>query len=204
MKQGELVDKSFEFAIAAHKGQYRKDFPLPYATHVIEVYKRLFNYGVRDEEILSAALLHDYIEDVNTETGYEVLVEQFGVRVADVVQECSRTGGDHVGNNHKLDFLKSFSKKSCASVALKIADRVCNVRDYLHADRPIYAAWYALQAYPLYQRYSEDINSKYMRVLNLKYIDEDLRFLSDLIRTRYDVWEGYSKFDNILMKRPRE
>lgn len=204
MKKGELVEKAFDFAIEAHKGQYRKSFPLPYATHVVEVYKRLFNYGVRDEEILAAALLHDYIEDVNTKTGYKVLVAEFGERVADIVKECSRSGGDNVGNNHKLDFLKSFLKTSYAAALIKIADRVCNVRDYLHAGRPIYAAWYALQAYPLMDRYYEAISNGESKEIPTPYISDDIVFINQLVQEQYGKRPEQPKLDKILMKRPRE
>ena len=210
-QRGELVDHAFHFAVEAHREQKRKDFPLPYSSHVIEVYKRVFGYGVRDEEILAAALLHDIIED--TDYDFDYLKSQYGLRVASIVKECSRSGGDHVSNKEKLLFMKSFEKKSIESVIIKIADRYCNVMDYHQARRPIYAAWYALQAYPLYDRWttcpvecsnmgvvfsSEDIinlRSKYLlqypKLKQLQYANQNRE-------------EYLKKADKILMSRPRE
>ena len=75
---------ALSFAAQAHDGQYRKDGRTPYAAHparVLLILRDLF--GVTDPEVLTAAALHDTIED--TTTDWDELAEQFGERVAHFV-----------------------------------------------------------------------------------------------------------------------
>lgn len=202
MKQGELVEKSFYYAVDAHHGQYRKSFPLPYATHVIEVYKRVYNYGIRDEEILSAALLHDVIED--TVIKYQDLMNDFGKRVADIVLDCSREG-ENVTNKEKLDFMKSFSNKSNESVIIKVADRTCNVMDFYYDGREHYASWYALQAYPLIdmalirKTYDDDTID-----FDKQFFHDDVMYIENMSNTFYSDLVFPGDIDRILLNCPVE
>ena len=72
------------FAARAHRGQIRKDGQTPYAAHVVRVcliVRHLF--GIDDPSALTAALLHDTIEDTTTDR--DDLIEKFGATVADWV-----------------------------------------------------------------------------------------------------------------------
>ena len=56
------------FAARAHRNQWRKDGQTPYVSHVFRVcltVRQLF--GVDDDDVLTAALLHDTIEDTDTD-----------------------------------------------------------------------------------------------------------------------------------------
>lgn len=132
-----------------HGFQTRKGIEIPYMTHLYEVMKRVLRYGVTDDDVLAAALLHDIIED--TPCGCLWLKEEFGDRVANIVVECSRNEEDGYTREGKLKFLESFETKSWESIIIKIADRRCNVNDYLADGKVYYGCWYALQAYPLYR-----------------------------------------------------
>lgn len=69
------------FAARAHRHQLRKDKETPYAAHpfrVCLVVRQVF--GIDDPAVLTAALLHDTIED--TTTDYDDVVELFGEDVA--------------------------------------------------------------------------------------------------------------------------
>lgn len=69
------------FAARAHHGQLRKDGKTPYASHpsrVALVVRDVFE--VSDRQIITAALLHDTIED--TTTDFDDLAEKFGGDVA--------------------------------------------------------------------------------------------------------------------------
>lgn len=151
-----LLDKSFKFALEKHHGQYRKSRCIPYFTHVVEVMK-LLSRITTDEEVLCAAILHDYIEDcdlhLSIQERFNILVAEFGQRVAEIVLECSREGGDDVTKRQKYEFLETFEKKSFESILLKICDRFCNVTDYFNDGKEKYCAKYAAQAYPLYRAY---------------------------------------------------
>lgn len=72
------------FAARKHDGQTRADGVTPYFSHVSRVTLILSHvFGVTDPEVLTAAFLHDTVED--TATDYDELAEQFGERVADYV-----------------------------------------------------------------------------------------------------------------------
>ena len=57
-----MIDRAIEFATKAHKGQYRKGTKRPYIVHPMEV-GEIVSSMTTDEEIISAAILHDTIED---------------------------------------------------------------------------------------------------------------------------------------------
>lgn len=76
--------KAAAFAAQRHRHQIRKDGITPYIAHpfrVAMIVRDMFEVG--DEEVLAAALLHDTIEDTNTD--YDDVKELFGERVADLV-----------------------------------------------------------------------------------------------------------------------
>ena len=72
------------FAARKHDGQTRADGVTPYFSHVSRVTLILSHvFGVTDPDVLTAALLHDTVED--TATDYDELAEHFGEKVADYV-----------------------------------------------------------------------------------------------------------------------
>src|SRR5437867_11843556 len=77
------------FAARAHQGQLRKDGRTPYASHVFRVCLILRHvFDIDDPKVLTAAVLHDTLED--TTTDYDDLAEQFGNEVADRVAALSK------------------------------------------------------------------------------------------------------------------
>src|SRR6476660_6714705 len=69
------------FAARAHRHQLRKDGQTPYAAHPFRVCLIVRHvFGIDDPDTLTAALLHDTIED--TTTDFDDLEKQFGVKVA--------------------------------------------------------------------------------------------------------------------------
>ena len=78
-----LWHEAAALAARAHRHQLRKDGETPYATHTARVALVVATlFGVDDEAVLAAALLHDVIED--TPLDYDDLLEGFGVEVADL------------------------------------------------------------------------------------------------------------------------
>lgn len=76
--------RAASFAARKHHGQTRADNRTPYFAHVARVTLVLAHaFGVDDEEVLTAALLHDTLED--TATDYDEIAALFGARVADYV-----------------------------------------------------------------------------------------------------------------------
>ena len=80
---------TFRFAANKHRQQRRKDSDRsPYINHPVEVVQLLWEVGgVRDRDILLAAILHDTIEDTGTQP--EELTALFGETVTSYVLEVS-------------------------------------------------------------------------------------------------------------------
>jgi (p)ppGpp synthase/HD superfamily hydrolase len=77
------------FAARAHRGQLRKDGATPYHSHVFRVCLIVRHvFGVDDPAVLTAAVLHDTIED--TTTDFDDLDERFGPEVAGWVALLSK------------------------------------------------------------------------------------------------------------------
>jgi guanosine-3',5'-bis(diphosphate) 3'-pyrophosphohydrolase len=73
--------ESVSFATRAHQHQVRKDQRTPYVSHPFRVCLILrLIFGIEDPRILTAAILHDTLED--TQTDFDDLEEQFGREVA--------------------------------------------------------------------------------------------------------------------------
>ena len=58
-----VVERAFEVAERAHKGQLRKSGD-PYITHPVAVAEILLDFGL-DANSIAAALLHDTVEDTS-------------------------------------------------------------------------------------------------------------------------------------------
>jgi len=76
--------KAASYAARKHIDQKRADGATPYFAHVARVtliVRHLFN--ITDQDVLTASLLHDVIEDTNTD--HDEIAEIFGARVAKYV-----------------------------------------------------------------------------------------------------------------------
>lgn len=124
-----FVLKALRFGIDRHQGQSRKFSGLPYITHPLSVSYVLAHYKQSEKlnELLAAAILHDILED--TDTNFEELAEMFSPLVASLVLEL--TSDKHVIKKiGKLEYLK---KKlvgiSSYALVIKLADRLDNISD---------------------------------------------------------------------------
>jgi len=61
-----IFTKALTFGAYKHRNQRRKNGDIPYINHPIEVADILAKAGVTDYEVLSAAVLHDTVEDTDT------------------------------------------------------------------------------------------------------------------------------------------
>jgi (p)ppGpp synthase/HD superfamily hydrolase len=170
-----MLSKAVMYATTKHDGQYRKVSNLPYIVHPMEVMKRVSSYGITDTDILSAAVLHDVIEDCNVT--YKEIKSEFNKSVADIVLECSRGESEN-----KVKFLKGFETKSVQSIIIKIADRFCNVHDYISDGNEKYSIKYANQAEPLYIFMTDGrtLHQNYINNAIYKKITTDISILRNL------------------------
>lgn len=138
------------FAAERHSNQRRKGKQAaPYINHPIGVASCLADAGVEDPDILAAALLHDTVED--TDTSLEELEQLFGARVAGIVAEVTDDKSLPKAERKRLQILTA-SKKSIEAKQLKLADKICNLRDL--RDNPPHWNDERINAY---YRFAEDV-----------------------------------------------
>lgn len=183
VKEVDIVKESIRFAVDAHQGQIRKYTKLPYVFHCFDVAKRAKSYldkfSVNDDDFTAACILHDVLEDTKV-TGDQIK-DVFGSNVLNIVQAVTRPANESNDFADKYRYLKNFKNKSKEAIVLKIADRVCNVMDFLQdPETAWYALRYALQAYPVYRAYADCDN------ISPKVISE-IAGVENLIRMRYNV-----------------
>src|SRR5207245_4512347 len=81
--------EAISFAARVHHGQLRKDGRTPYASHVFRVcliVRQVFE--IDDASVLTAAVLHDTVED--TTTDFDDLKNEFGEKVAGWIAALSK------------------------------------------------------------------------------------------------------------------
>jgi guanosine-3',5'-bis(diphosphate) 3'-pyrophosphohydrolase len=126
-----LVEAARKLCVSAHNGQTRANGK-PYHTHPFAVAQLLAEYGMNDPEILAAAYLHDVLED--TKTSRKEIAEDFGKRVAKLVEEMTIDAKDQGSFEAKQTALLSAAKKMSQDAKwIKLADRVHNLREKLPA-----------------------------------------------------------------------
>jgi guanosine-3',5'-bis(diphosphate) 3'-pyrophosphohydrolase len=123
-----LILKALRFSADKHRHQRRKgEDASPYINHPIEVTETLWNVGqVRDVTLLVAAILHDTIED--TQTTPEEIKTLFGQEVLSLVEEVSDDKSLPKAERKRLQ-IETAPHKSFLAKQLKLADKICNVRD---------------------------------------------------------------------------
>jgi guanosine-3',5'-bis(diphosphate) 3'-pyrophosphohydrolase len=116
------------FAAEKHRHQRRKDAAAsPYINHPIAVANTLAVEGrVTDEAILLAACLHDTVED--TQTTFEEIEETFGTEVSNLVRSVTDDKSLEKAERKQLQ-IEHAAKSSDKAKQIKIADKICNVRD---------------------------------------------------------------------------
>jgi guanosine-3',5'-bis(diphosphate) 3'-pyrophosphohydrolase len=122
------------YAAEKHRDQRRKDaVAAPYINHPLAVASVLASDGgVTDVNLLMAALLHDTVED--TSTSSDELTESFGSDVSYLVGEVTDDKSLPKAERKQLQIDNSPGKSERAK-QLKIADKICNLRD-INASSP--------------------------------------------------------------------
>ena len=123
------IRRAFDFAVAAHNGQARKDGS-PYVTHVIAAATIAAQMGL-DDDALIAALLHDVLED--TDVTYDELAREFGKDAADIVEgvtKLTRVQYSTVEETQMENLRKMLlaMAKDIRVILIKLADRLHNMR----------------------------------------------------------------------------
>lgn len=134
----DLIVRAYFFADKAHSGQIRRSGD-PYISHPVEVANILADMKA-DDKMLTAALLHDVIED--TDVSHEEIAKEFSDEIAvlvDGVTKLSRMSFTSyeerkAENARKMIFAIS---KDVRVILIKLADRLHNLKtlQYLPEDK---------------------------------------------------------------------
>ena len=137
-------EEALQYATQAHAGQTRSGGD-PYITHPMRVADHIRQYKQSHnlDALISAAYLHDTIED--TDTTQEALHDLFGGLVASLVKELTsdpeqiKKMGKAAYLSHKMAVMSSYG------LVIKLADRLDNVKDITTARTPQWRAKYAAE-----------------------------------------------------------
>jgi hypothetical protein len=122
----ELIGRAYDVAAQCHQGQKRYSGD-PYITHPVAVAAILAGFGIADDQMLCAAILHDTVED--TPYTLSALRRDFGPGVAAIV--TGLTALDHLGRSqqHKTcQIVATMGSADTRVVTMKMADKLHNMR----------------------------------------------------------------------------
>jgi GTP diphosphokinase / guanosine-3',5'-bis(diphosphate) 3'-diphosphatase len=118
------------FAADKHRNQRRKDLEaIPYINHPIALAFELTDKGkVSDFDVLTAAVLHDTLED--TATTERELLGMFGAKITSIVLEVTddKTLSKQERKQKQIEKAPNSSKEA---KLIKLADKLCNLQDIL-------------------------------------------------------------------------
>lgn len=163
-----------EFVVKAHNGQVRKHSGVPYVMHVFSVMNFLLECGITDPNIFAICLCHDILEDC-PHISYEELESVIGVENAKVVLELTFDSS----KISKSEYLESFKDKSLQALIVKIADRICNTKDFYNSDSK-YAPVYWKKATALLSVFSSKMTD-FQATFGLT-VTANIKYNIDLIR----------------------
>src|SRR4051794_33916291 len=152
----ELVTRAFRYAAAAHEGQQRQSGS-PFIEHPVGVAQICAQLHL-DEQTLAAALLHDVVED--TESDIDDVRAEFGDEVAKLVEGVTKLtriqfqSREHAEAENYRKMVVAMSE-DVRVILIKLADRLHNMRtiEYLGKQKQIQKAKETLEVYaPLAHR----------------------------------------------------
>src|SRR5437764_1081085 len=167
----DLLARAFRFAAEAHDGQQRRSGEA-FIRHPWGAAKILADLR-QDEQTIAAALLHDVVED--TETDIEAVRAEFGDEIAQLVEGVTNLTRIHFESREQAE-AENYRKMIAAMVGdervilIKLADRLHNMRtiEYLGKQKQLQKARETLEVYaPLAHR---------LGIHKLKWELEDLAF----------------------------
>ncbi len=198
--QKDKIEEALEFALKAHKGQYRKSGE-EYVIHPILV-AAIVAYISGDETMVTAALLHDVVED--TPYGIDDIQKRFGEDVAHLVEGLTKiveirseelipSSSDEKLIKSALSFRKMLiaSIKDVRVLIVKLCDRVHNMLtlDALPSKKQKRIAEETLVVYaPIAHR---------LGISSVKNVLEDLSFF-------YIFPDQYKKIDDFISSHKQE
>ena len=129
-KKVDIIKRAFEFAKRAHQGVRRRSGE-PYIMHPLAVAKIVSQEIGLGSTSISAALLHDVVED--TDYTVEDIESQFGRKIASLVEGLTKISGGIFGDRASAQ-AENFRKllltmaDDIRVILIKMADRLHNMR----------------------------------------------------------------------------
>ena len=129
----EKIQKAIDLAIKIHQieeAQVRKGTTIPVITHLLITGLILAHAGA-DEDLITAGILHDIIEDsTKTKITEKYLEKEFGKKVAKIVVNLSeRSKTKYSWDQRKQMKLNQIKKWDKDTILVKSADVLHNIRD---------------------------------------------------------------------------
>jgi (p)ppGpp synthase/HD superfamily hydrolase len=127
LNDAELIEQARVFALKAHGDQ--KYGKRPYEHHLQQVFYLAKSFEL-PAQVQAAAWLHDVLED--TEVYFEDVMVAFGVKIFDLVNAVTNEAGKNRLERHERTYPKI--RRNEYAVALKLCDRIANVRECVHTE----------------------------------------------------------------------
>lgn len=133
----ERVDEALELVASAFRTHVRKGSNVPYLSHLLAVAALVAEHG-GDEDQIIAALLHDYLEDVDGGACVEI-EQRFGSRVAKLVLGLSdsTTKPKPPWEERKLRYLGLLRTESSELKLISAADKLHNALSLIRDHRAV-------------------------------------------------------------------
>ena len=125
-----IVTRAKKFACEKHKNQKRKDGITPFSDHLEGVVNRLKNLGVTNQDILSAAWLHDTIE--HSDTTFDEINTIFGNSISVIVLSLTKDSQLSRGQR-ELQYIQQLKNSTFQSKIIKFCDISANLKDIVNS-----------------------------------------------------------------------
>lgn len=138
IKLGPRFRRAFLFAAEKHAKQARKASTIPYIAHLMGVASLVLEAG-GDEDLATAALLHDVVEDCGGEPMLKEVRRRFGNRVAKIVDGCTDadTYPKPPWRERKEKYIARLKKENADTRLVSAADKLNNIRSILSDYRTV-------------------------------------------------------------------
>jgi HD domain/Cyclic-phosphate processing Receiver domain len=122
-------DEALQYTRVHHEQQRRKGSDIPYIAHLLGVASLVLEDGGDEDEAI-AGLLHDVVEDGGGPEALEEIREQFGDRVAAIVDGCSDSDEDPKPpwQERKLAYIDHLRAADPSVLRVSLADKLHNSR----------------------------------------------------------------------------